>query len=191
MLITHRRSSRSIIPFTSILVTLTGTGGSLGQVPNSLMADTINEGKGFAVSPHSTLSKPVVCAYLYNPTEDEITLKYPFKDEIENQRLEPNLVIQGNGLPDGSFSLVYRFMQQQKVYYDGKAEIKVKNGWFEIEDKLQNRFPNAEAVSWDLLADGVSLLKGQSPFSWSRFHGKVRYLSGVWRSTYIDLIPLN
>lgn len=188
MLTTLTRSSKSIIRFAFVFILVTGTGGCLSS---SLTADTNIKGSGFTVSPHSTLSKPFLSAYLYNPTVDEITLKYPFADEIQARQLEPTLVIQGNGLPDRAYSLVYRIMSQQEVLYEGNTEVTVRNGWFELEDKLKDKLPNAEGVSWELFADGASFIKGESPFSWSRFHGKVKYLSGLWRSTYIDLIPLN
>ena len=136
------------------------------------------------VSPYSAFAEPIVNAYLYNPPVDEITLEYPYKDEVEIRKLEPTLTFEGKGLQDGRSSLMYR------IEDEGKTEVEIGNNSFQEDIELRDGFPEAKGVSWKLSTEGAPPIRGYAPFSWSRFHGQVNYLDGKWRSTYILVWPI-
>jgi hypothetical protein len=141
-------------------------------------------------TPYSTLTGPVVEAHLYNPTVESISLKYPYKDEIEVLELVPELAIYGKGLTDGSATFLYRIESAGKVLVEGKVDIKVENGWFESGITLATVAPTAEGISWEIQAANTPVIRGYAPLSWSRFHGKVRYVDGGRQSTILELMPV-
>lgn len=154
------------------------------------MTESQGASNSFMVSPYSAFAEPIVNAYLYNPLVDEITLKYPYKAEVETKKLEPTLTFAGRGLQDGRSSLIYQIEGESKVLYEGKTEVEIANGSFQKEIKLKNKFPEAKGVSWELFAEGTTPIGGYASLSWSRFHGQVKYLDGKWRSAYIKLVPV-
>ena len=132
---------------------------------------------------------PRVEALLYNPTADALVLKYPYNKSTETQPLRPKLSLVGRDLPDGTFTLNYRIEAAGKVLAQGTTDVKVMFGWFEAGAELQEKFPHAEGVTWELAAAGKASIHGYAPLAWSRFHGRVKYRDGHWDSTYINLIP--
>ena len=173
-----------------LLLLLVGVVGGTGQGRPPALGKLKAGGNSFTVPRYTAFSEPVVNAYLYNPEVDEISLRYPFREEVESKKLEAILVLSGSGLPDGPFRLVYKIQRDGKTLYEEASIAEVHKGWFEREFRLKRKFPEAQGVSWEFLSKGASALKGYAALKWSRFQGQVEYLSGEWRSTYIDLIPV-
>ena len=187
----HAQFRKPIVTTMFIAMVLVALGGVFckaeGEITMAKRHSTLNS---FMMSPYAAFTEPIVNAYLYNPSVDEITLKYPYKAEVETEKIEPVLICTGNGLQDGRFSLIYRIEGEGKILYGGKTEVEIAHGWFEVGIELKDKFPEAKGVSWELSAEGTSPIKGYAPLSWSHFHGQVKYLDGKWRSTYMDLRPV-
>ena len=154
------------------------------------MNPSANPRNSFTVSSHCALVEPIVSAYLYNPPVEEIRLVYPYKTDVEVERLEPVLTFQGSGFVDGRGFLVYRIRAGDEVMHQGETEVEIAEGWFDAGIELEETFPRAEGVVWELSGEGLPTVKGDAPLAWSRFHGRVEYLDGGWRSTGIDLRPI-
>ena len=134
---------------------------------------------------------PTADAFLYNPKADTMVWKYPYNKPTEIVPLKPTLALFGKGFPNGSLALTYRVEAGEKVLHQGTADVKIENGWFELGVELEEKYPQAAGVTWEVSAPGTVPIKGYAPLSWSRFHGRVKYRDGHWDSTYINLIPVN
>lgn len=133
---------------------------------------------------------PVIDAYLYSPTAEQIVLQYPYNKPSEILPLKATLALHAEGLEDRTYKLHYAIETGGKKSHSGNAEVKVKNGRFDLEIALKEKFPSAKGISWRLVASGSAPKSGYTPLAWSRFHGQVRYKHGGWHSTYIELLPI-
>jgi hypothetical protein len=137
------------------------------------------------------LAAPAVEAFLYNPSADVLTVNYPYNRPADRDALKPSLNLAGSGFPDGEIQLSYSVDEKGRSLFSGVMTIKVERGHFNQQVDLPQKFPQADAITWRLKQNGTAnAISGQSALTWSRFHGKVVYKSGVQRSTYIALIPL-
>ncbi|MGD0322876.1 MAG: hypothetical protein ABSD45_03970 [Terriglobia bacterium] len=138
----------------------------------------------------SAAQGPVVRAYLFNPSVNSIVLKYPYEAPPATIPVRPSLTLTGRDLSNGSYDLVVRLEARGQSLHEEKAGIRVENGWFEKGFELQQPYPAAETVSWELSAPNQPRLAGHATLKWSRFSGRVKYLSGKPHPTYINLIPV-
>jgi hypothetical protein len=144
----------------------------------------------YTVSRYTSFAEPIVSAYLWNPPVDEIELRYPYKDDVDTETLEPALVLTGNGLPHGDGTLAYALESGEHCLEHGTIDVEIPNGWFETRITPSTKFPQAERVSWSLQGAYHRPISGTASLVWSRFHGTVKYLDGRWRSSHIDMRPV-
>jgi hypothetical protein len=144
----------------------------------------------FSVGPLA-VAQTTLEAYLYNPGTNQIVLKYPYQRDSETFALKPTLVLRGDGLPDGDGRLHYALEAHGKTLLRGEVGVRIRHGRLGFEIELKRSFPTAQRVVWSIAGMATGSLHGSSALSWSRFHGRVRYRSGAWRSTYIELVPVH
>ncbi len=133
---------------------------------------------------------PVVRAYLYNSSVNSIVLNYPYEAPTETLPVRPSLTLTGTDLSDGSYDLLVRLEARGQSLHEEKAGIRVENEKFDKSFELQQPYPAAEAVSWELSAPNQPHLAGRTTLKWSHFYGRVKYLSGKPHLTYIHLLPV-
>lgn len=85
--------------------------------------------------------------------------------------------------------LKHRIEAGDKALHEGQVEVAVADGWFEKDIALPSRLARATHVSYELLAGDRPTVRGRVPLVWSRFHGRLQYVDGAWRSSYIELFP--
>jgi hypothetical protein len=146
--------------------------------------------EGYSVSRYTTLGQPVLSAYLWNPPTDRIEVRYPYKDNIDIERLEPALVLAGHGFRDGDGALHYALRANERIFEQGELRVGVRHGWFEVRITPSSPFPEATSVDWSLGSDQDVTHSGTAQLRWSRFQGVVRYRDGNWRSSHIDMRPV-
>jgi hypothetical protein len=135
-----------------------------------------------------TASAADVRAYLYNPAEDKVLLKYPYQREAETVEYHPFLVIAGADVPEGEYRLGYSIEREGQVLFSGSSPVKTIGRLIMSEIRLEKRYPEAQAVRWELKGAGPTTLSGTAPLKWSRFHGTVKYRDpGIRQSAYIEL----
>ena len=150
-----------------------------------------NDSETYSVSLYASFSQPVVNAYLYNPPADSITMEYPYHRPDEIKELKSSLMLNGDGFSDGPFLLLYRIEGQNSTCYEDKIKVVIEDGRFEKFITLKEKHLEAKGIVWELSDDEDILTQGESPLSWAHFQGKVTYLDERWRSTYIDLFPVD
>lgn len=155
------------------------------------MATFESGSRSHTAASYEAFSQPSVRGYLYNPPEATIHLEYPYERPAETRPLKPSLILSGNGLPDGECDLSYSIQGAGGALHSDRIRIDARDGWFEKAVELNEQLAEAESLSWEFLAEGGSQIAGCTLFTWSRFQGRVKYLDGVWRPTYIDLIPVD
>jgi hypothetical protein len=138
----------------------------------------------------ATAQGTVVRAYLYNSSAHSIVVKYPYEAPSETLPVRPSLTLTGTDLSNGNYDLVVRLEARGQSLHEEKANIRVVNGSFEKGFELQQSYPAADTVSWELSAPNQSRLAGRATLKWSHFYGRVKYLSGKPRLTYIHLLPV-
>ena len=146
--------------------------------------------RGSTVPRYTTLVDPVVSAYLWNPPVDQIEIRYPYKDDVDVELLEPALVITGDGHQDGNARLHYVLEADGRDLEQGETGVGIDNGWFETRITPSAKHPDATNLRWSLHTETGAATSGSAPLLWSRFHGVVRYRDGVWRSSHIDMRPI-
>jgi len=130
-------------------------GENAGQWSGGLMTHLKTSQDHFTVSRHAVLSRPVINVYLYNPTLDEFPMKYPHKDDVVTMKMLPTLVMSGNGLPEGPFSLICRIEKKKGVVeHAGSIEVKV-------EVRSQEKLDGEEIVDFD--QGSVGFYRPESP----------------------------
>jgi hypothetical protein len=128
-------------------------------------------------------------ALLYSPSVDEVSWRYPAGSELRTRKVEPRFAICGNGFPDGAFTLNYRIEAGADLLHEGRTGINVAHGVVEKDIKLPGKYPQATQVAYELTAENRPAIKGVVPLRWSRFRGRLQYVDGRWRPSYINLSP--
>ena len=155
------------------------------------MTTSENQRKIYTASFYTTFSLPNIEAHLYNPPADSIKMEYRYERPTEIRELKPSLELAGHGFPNGEASLVYRIEGSDGVIFTGAVSTDIEDGHFEKQIELEEKVLKVEGVSWEfIIADNPSI-EGWASLTWSRFHGRVEYMDGVMRSTYIELIPVD
>jgi len=145
---------------------------------------------GLFVWTPSISATPAIEAYLYNPTADQITMQYPYNKAPDTLSLKPSLNLVGSDFPDGDSEIHYVVEENGKALYSGTIRAGTEHGHFNDQVELPEKYAHADSISWRVTQKGAEVARGRAKLTWSRFHGKVVYKSGVQRSTAIDLIPL-
>jgi hypothetical protein len=143
----------------------------------------------YTAPPFAGWAGHAVEALLYNPPVDEVPWRDAGQTETRTRKVEPRFALCGNGLPDGAFTVSYRIEAGEKALHEGKAEVAVVNGWFEKDITLPRKLTQATHVTYEFLAEGQPAVRGRVALIWSRFRGRLQYLDGAWRSSYIALSP--
>jgi hypothetical protein len=127
-------------------------------------------------------------AYLYNPAEDSSMHRFPYPHEAEKVEYHPFLVMAGVEVPEGAYQLRYAIMRDGQALVSGECQLKTMGQLFATEIKLQEKFPAAQAVRWELKQANSVVLNGSAPLRWSRFHGRVKYRdSQIKQTAYVEL----
>jgi hypothetical protein len=143
----------------------------------------------YTAPPFAGWAGHTVEALLYNPPVDEVPWRDAGTTEVRTRKIEPRFGLCGSGLPDGAFVVRYRIEAGDKALHEDKAEVTVVNGWFEKDIALATKLPQATHVAYEVLEGTHAVAKGRVALVWSRFRGRLRYLDGAWRSSYIALFP--
>jgi hypothetical protein len=143
----------------------------------------------FTVSPLTGFPGPHVEALLYNPPVEEVPWKAPDQPETTSRKVDAVLVIYGKGLPDGIYELTYAIEAGGEKVVQAGIPAEVVHGNYEAEIKLAKPVRNAALVAYRFASGDRIAAEGSAPLCWSRFHGKVRYVDGGWRSTYLEFHP--
>lgn len=129
-----------------------------------------------------------VHAYLYNPRSDSAVVTYPYKRASEALTFHPHLVITGTGAPEGKYQLEYSIEGNGESASKVTVDVETRMGLLAKEVKLDRRYPTAERVRWTLKGQNTASFSGAAPLSWSRFHGKVKFLDPEKKSdAYIEM----
>ena len=143
----------------------------------------------FTASVYTGLHEPLVEALLYNPPVPEVEWIVPRKPGSTIRKVVPVLVLYARGLADGAATLRYGIDAGTTTLTSGTADVTVEHGGFELAVTLDATYPKASHVSWECIAAGRTTVKGRVELRWSHFRGRVRYLDGGWRSSYIEMWP--
>ncbi|MCX6561285.1 MAG: hypothetical protein NTZ26_12325 [Candidatus Aminicenantes bacterium] len=147
------------------------------------------EARAFTVSPLTGFPGLSLEVLLYNPPVAEAPWKAPDKPETTKRKIDAVLVFYGKGLPDGKYALAYAVEAGEAKLVQAEIPAEVVHGNFEAAVVLQDRYPSATQVSYRFASGARIAARGTAPLCWSRFHGRVRYVDGGWRSTYLEFHP--
>jgi hypothetical protein len=93
-------------------------------------------------------------------------------------------------MADGPHVLAYKIEAAESVLAEGEVGVTGSMGGFELETRPASKFPQATRLRYALRTPGgTRVAAGVAPFHWSRFSGRVKYLDGRWRPSYIDMYP--
>lgn len=145
--------------------------------------------RSVTASVYTAFDAPIVEALLYNPPADEVPWSFPYKPEKTTRTVTPMLLVYARGVPDGKYVLAYRIESAEKALLEGTVDAASASGLLETAVKLPRTCPSAVRVAYELRGAGAPPITGRSALRWSRFQGRVKYLDGGWRSTYIELWP--
>ena len=129
-----------------------------------------------------------VLAGLYRPSAPVLVQKYAPAHLDERTPLWPVLHLYGRGFRAGKGSLEYRLLAGKRELKRDRLEVEAPGEVFERSLELKEAFPGADRVAWTLQMGGGSW-KGVAPLSWSRFSGRLDYVDGRLRPSYVSLHP--
>jgi len=128
-------------------------------------------------------------AGLYRPSAGALVMKYP--PAVLDQRipLEPTLHLYGRGFKAGRGVLEFTLLARGKRIHRGRVELDEPGEVFERSVKLTDPFPGADRLTWTVRL-GKETWRGEARLRWSRFSGRLDYVDGRPRPSYIDLHPV-
>lgn len=129
-------------------------------------------------------------AGLYRPAASSLVMRYAPANVDETTPLAPLLHLYGRGFPAGRGTLEYAVLCGDQALHRGKVEIETQGRIFERSVELPQPFASADGVGYTVRIMGSGeWWSGRAPLRWSKFSGRLEYVDGRMRPSYISLSP--
>lgn len=128
-------------------------------------------------------------AGLYRPSAEILVMKYAPAMLDQRIPLETTLHLYGRGFSAGKGTLEFAILAGDKELHRGKVDLDEPGEVFERAVKLRESFPSADRLAWTLRM-GTETWSGKAFLRWSGFSGKLEYVDGRMRPSYIALHPV-